>query len=224
MKKFIIAVIIVLSSVSFVNAEIAQIGLDISQILGASAAYNAGTKDSTWSGGADGWFLTDTGTFAFFSTCGINSVTVNATIYDLIDTSHDGIASAVSNTANWNICLKAGSTQIAYFAGQLSGNYNEVEVSKDMLEGRAVVTINEAEFNNDFLSKFMDGCLVWNGGNLAGIIANIALPEGTNYQSYATGYSSNNMILTLYADETQIPEPATLTMLALGALSLIRRK
>jgi hypothetical protein len=32
------------------------------------------------------------------------------------------------------------------------------------------------------------------------------------------------MILTLYADESQIPEPATMTLLALGALSLIRRK
>jgi hypothetical protein len=223
MKKFIFIVIMVLC-VSTVHAEIAQIGIDISQVLGASAAYNATTRTSTWTGGADGWFLTDTGVFAFFSACGINSVTVNATIEDLIDTSHDGIASAVSDTANWNISLKANGTQVAYFAGQLAGNYNEVEVSNDMLEGRAVVSIENVTFDNSFLSTFFGGTLVWNGGDKAGIIADISLPKGTGYTTYANSYSTGNMILTLYADESQIPEPTTITLITIGALSLIRRK
>ena len=50
------------------------------------------------------------------------------------------------------------------------------------------------------------------------------LPTDTNFGSYAEGYTTNLTTLWLNADETTIPEPATMALLGLGALLLRKRK
>ncbi|OHB49844.1 MAG: hypothetical protein A2Y10_09470 [Planctomycetes bacterium GWF2_41_51] len=220
MKKFIITAMMVMLFVSAVHADIVKIGIDIFQGLGASANYN-GAGQSVWSGGAGGWILTDGGEFKFLEND--IDISISATINGMADTSQNGTASAVFSSATWTINLSRNESSVAYFRGHLFGNYNELEFGNNQLEGRGVVTIDEISFDNTYWQGILNGAVVWNGGDKAGIISNITVP-GTGFDSYAQSYSSNNMILTLYADESMIPEPATMTLLAIGALSLIRKR
>jgi len=225
MKKLIMLCIVLLLSASVYADTIEALGIDIAQVMGASSGYNAGTGIITWSGGAAGWILTDNDTFYFFDS--IVNIDITAGISGITDTSSGGVASASFSTALWNINLTISgyANPVASISGHLYSNYVETEVDTDMLEGRAVVVVDAANFDNAYWTAVLGQPVEWNGvGDLAGIIANTTLPNGTNYQSYAQSYTSDNLIVTLYADETQIPEPATIAILALGALGMISRR
>ena len=226
MKKLIMLGIVLLFSAQVLYAEtIEALGIDIAQAMGASSGYDAGTGTITWSGGAAGWMMTDNGTFHFFDS--IVNIDIAAAINGVTDLSSGGVASASFSSALWNINLTISgyAIPVASISGHLSSNYVETEVDTDMLEGRAVVVVDSATFNDAYWTAVLGQPITWNGvGDLAGIIANTALPDGTNYQSYAQSYTSDNLIVTLYADENQVPEPATIAILALGALGMISRR
>ncbi len=226
MKKLIMLGIVLLFSASVLHADtIEALGINIAQAMGASSSYGAGTGTITWSGGAAGWVLTDNDDFYFFDS--VVTIDIAAGISGITDTSSGGVASASFNSALWSINLSVSgyTNSVANISGHLSSNYIETEVDTDMLEGRAVVVVDSATFDDAYWTAILGQPITWNGiGDLAGIIANTTLPDGTNYQSYAQSYSSDNLIITLYADENQVPEPATIAILALGALSLVRKK
>ncbi len=229
MKKFVVfAAMMALVAAMPVHAQtLTKVGVGIEQILGASAAYNAVQQKITWSGGIDGWLLTDSGYFSFFSELpNYNSVPVSATFTLMTDLSSGGQAKARFASSAWNIDLIAGGSSVAYIAGHISGSYNEVEVDPDMLEGRAVVIVDVANFDEAYWEAILgEGqTLGWEGiGLKAGIIANITLPYETGIEDYSEDYASDNVIVTLYADEGVIPEPATIALLSLGGLLLRKR-
>jgi len=227
MKKFLVlSIMMFLFLTPAVNAVEVE-AIQIIQTLGGSSTYSGGTIN--WSGGVTGWIMTDAGNFYFSdSLTGFTSMPITANFTSMTDTSSGGVASASFASGTWSISLNitgyAG--PVAYIAGHLSSSYNEAEVvNEGRLEGKAVVIVDTATFNDAFWTTVLNGStLTWDGiGELAGIISNTYLPSGTNYQSYATGYSSENMIVTLYADESQIPEPATMLLLSIGGLLLRKR-
>jgi len=226
MKRFFVfSAIMFLFLAPAVNAVTGAIeAIQIVQTLGVSSVYDNGTI--TWSGGVTGWILTDTGNFYYLNNIpDFTSTPVTATFTSVIDNSANGIANASFASGTWSISFNFGGQIVANISGHLSSVYNELEVATDQLEGHAVVIVDTATFNNTFWTAKIGSELVWDGvGEQAGIIANTTLPVGTAFDSYAQSYSSDNMIITLYADESQIPEPATIALLGLGALSLIRRK
>jgi hypothetical protein len=226
MKKLIVLCIACLLAAASLQAKtISAVGIDIAQVMGAGAGYNAASGTITWAGGAAGWVLTDDDNFYFFDS--VVNVSIDASISGITDLSSGGTANASFSSALWsiNMTVSGYANPVASIAGHLYGNYVETEVDTDMLEGRAVVVVDTANFDDDYWTAALGQPIMWNGvGELAGIIANITLPYGTNYQSYAQSYTSENLIVTLYADENQIPEPATIGLLAFGVLSILRRK
>lgn len=229
MKKFIVftAMAVVFSALP-VQAGISEIGIELVQDFGASAGFDAGTQTITWSGGVDGWLMTSDGQFVPFSALpGFESCPVNASFTIMTDTSSGGLASARFTSGAWDISVIANGVTVASLAGSVVGNYNETEtgVDTDALNGRAIVVVDSSNFNQSYWSPLVGGTIDWDGvGELAGIIGDITLPYGTNIQDYSTSYISENVIVTLLADESQIPEPATMGLLALGGLLLRRKK
>lgn len=232
MKKFVVfAAMAVVFSALPVQAEFITglgIGIDLLQDFGASANFNAGTKTITWSGGVDGWLMTNDGQFVPFSALpNFESCPVNAAFTIMTDTSSGGLASARFTAGAWDISVIADGITVASLTGHVVNNYNETEtgVGTDALNGRAIVVVDSSYFNQSYWMPLVGDTIGWDGvGELAGIIGDITLPYGTNIQDYSTSYATDNVIITLLADESQIPEPATMSLLALGGLLLRRKK
>ncbi len=205
--------------------EVEQI--QIIQDIGVTAEYDAGTGTTTWSQGAAGWLLTDGGQVESFS-----DVSVTGTFSGAVDQSSGGLASAVfTNPGTWSITMNYALGTAVEISGITSTNWTETETGADTdkIDGRAVVEVTAYTFDTGWFGDLWgigDLDLQWEGGlnSLAGLIADITLPNGTGYTSYDDDYSTSNATITLWADEGVIPEPATLCLLAFGAVGLLRRR
>ena len=197
------------------------------QYFGVDAGFNAGSQTITWSGGVNGWLLMDTGDYVFLSDLpDFESSPVNATITTMTELSSGGQAKARFASGVWDISIIANGHSVASLSGSIVGNYNETEtaVASDALNGRAVVIVQTATFDDAYWSDAVGETIGWDGvGQQAGIIADISLPYGTNILDYSKNYHSDNVVVTLLADESQIPEPATMALLVLGGLFLRKR-
>lgn len=228
MMRFVAVLVMALciASVSMagpVNLEQIQIIQDI----GVTAEYNASTGITTWSQGAAGWLMTDGGKVESFT-----DVSVSGAFSGAVDQSSGGLASAVfTNPGTWTITMNHGVGNAVTISGTTSTDWVETEtgVDTDKIDGRAVVVVTSYTFDTGWFGALWginDLDLQWEGGlnSLAGLIADITLPNGTGYTSYADNYSSTNATITLWADEGVIPEPATLCLLGFGAVGLLRRR
>ncbi|MBN1457540.1 MAG: PEP-CTERM sorting domain-containing protein [Sedimentisphaerales bacterium] len=210
-------------SVSFA-ALVEQV--QIIQDIGVTAEYDASAGTTTWSQGASGWMLTDGGKFQSFS-----DVTVSGTFIGAVDVSSGGLASAVFSSGTWDIVMNGALGMAVHVSGHTVSSYVETEtgVDTDHIDGRAVVMVDDYFFDAGWLGDIWgipDLDLEWEGGlnDLAGLIADITLPNGTGITDYQSDYTSTNTTITLWADESVVPEPMTVILLGLGALSLRKRR
>jgi len=227
MRKFkvILALLAVGMMVSVSNAGIGGDVIDGVQLIstsGVSASYDNATGITSWSQGASGWLMTNGYQAAAFT-----SVSITGTFYGAVDTTSDGHPSAIFNSGTWSMHLENGSLNVDV-AGHTLGNYVETEgkLQEGHIDGRAIVIVDSATFSfGDY--GWGEVQLHWEGdtGNQAGLIADIALPQGSTFSNYATdSYESTNTTISLWADEGTVPEPATLILLGLGGLLLRKRK
>ncbi|MGD0784554.1 MAG: PEP-CTERM sorting domain-containing protein [Sedimentisphaerales bacterium] len=229
MKKYIVfaALISVFFAVPVRAQYVESMGLGTLQTVAINANYD-GSGTIVWSGGQNGWLATDDYSgFVYFSQLPyFHSVTATATFTGMTDTSSGGQASASFSSGNWSITINAtGSGDVLTLAGHILENhtYNEKEIdSTNKLDGRAVVVVDTAAFDDAYWENTDVGVLSLND-NIAGMIANISLPTALDFNSYAQAYASNNVTVTIYADESIVPEPATMALLALGGLLLRKR-
>ncbi len=229
MKKYLcLCAAILAMSVSLSYADqIEYVKLAFQQTLGVSADFTAGSGANIhWSGGRDGSLMTEYYDFAYFSTAQ-DMISADFTLMTDLSPS-GGPAKASFADGDWAInVVVSGYGNVASIEGHIQGNYNEFATNPEgtALEGRAVAIVDSATFNNAYWQPIIGVPITWEAeGSAAGVIATITLPEGTpgivNYQS---DYFTPNVIVTIYADESVVPEPATMALLALGGLLLRKR-
>lgn len=230
MKKYIVcaALILVFFAVPIRADYLETMAIGILQETGSVANYDHSSQTITWSSGQDGWLTTeDYSGFVYFSELpGFNSnfVAATATFTGMTDNSSGTQAKASFSSGDWSITLNAtGWGDVLQLGGDILGNYNETELdNSNKLNGRAVVVIDTAIFNNDYWATTDVGAISMTD-TLVGMIVDISLPSSPAFDSYAQDYASNNVTVTIYADESIVPEPATMTLLALGGLLLRKR-
>lgn len=214
-----IGMLVSVSQAGFVDG----IKIELASISGATSSYDHTTNTTSWSNGASGWIMSEG-----YEATGFTSAAITGTFSGAVDTSSGGLASAIFNTGTWTMSLTKGGLQVD-ITGSIVGNYVETEgkLQEGHIDGRAVVIVETATFT--FGDYFGNGSaqLNWKGGtgSQAGLIADITLPNGSTFGDYDTeSYNSTNTTITLWADEGVVPEPASLCLLGLGAVGLLKRR
>jgi PEP-CTERM motif len=195
--------------------------MDVTEIdnLAVHSSYNAATHQLTWSNGGVATLYYATGSAIF-------RVNVDATFDNMTDTSLNGLASAVFASGSFTVNFYALSdqsktTSLGSTTGQFwpSWTYKESEIleSPSKLYGSVPM-----ELTSWTLSGY-----AWSGGlnTEGGLTATTTnINNNGNISDYQSNWSSSNTVVRVLADATGIPEPATMCLLGLGALGLIRRK
>ncbi|GEM_PF-1183156 len=196
--------------------------------LGAEAAYYANDGDQPgdqgdlyWAGGETAFVylvgeampleLDVTGT-AHWSQCTDTSGLPGTNIAE---------AAAIFEEGSFTFSFSHEGTPLGSMTGSLAGNhYIEGETSPDYLYGSALIRVDTFDLTKDAEDYAWQGGI----GDLGGVMVSTQLAVNTNLQSYHEDWSSNNCLITVLADETYIPEPATMGLLALGGLVVVYRR
>ena len=158
---------------------------------------------------------------------------ITGTFSDVTDTSSGNLASALFASGSWSLEFSGSGSwldPVFTISGHTINNYAETETGVDTnkLDGRAIVIVDEATFTLGFFESWFGFpvTMEWEGGvgTMAGLIADVTLPVEPDMTDYASDYTSTNLIVTLWADESVVPEPATITLFGAAGLLLLRRK
>jgi hypothetical protein len=187
--------------------------------LSVNSDFYAGTQQLQWTNGGFASVKWNGGTTRY-------RVTFNGTWGDMLDlTQPGGPAKASFGTGSFsatffNLTDSTKSNPIASASGSLySGfRYNERETqeSPSELYGAAIVKLDTWSVPG---FTWIEGL-----GAPAGLTATTSNITPTNVISYQFDWNSDNTIITILADESGIPEPATVCLLGLGAAGLVSRR
>lgn len=223
--SILIMVLLVFPVVS--NAALVK-QVQLTQATGGYADYDAGTGTITWSGGGGGWLMTDS-----YGVVNFADADITGTFSGVTDTSSGNLASALFSSGTWSLEFSGSGSwldPVFTISGHTINNYAETETGVDTnkLDGRAIVIVDSAYFTLGFFDDWfgIPVTMEWEGGigTYAGLIADVTLPIAPDITDYASDYTSTNLIVTLWADESIVPEPATITLFGAAGLLLLRRK
>jgi hypothetical protein len=200
--------------------SVQSMDVEVSDIdnLAVHSSYNAATHYLTWSNGGIATLYYETGNAKF-------RVNVDAAFDSMTDTSSGGLSSATFASGSFTVNFYAfsdsgktnslGSTTGQFYPGW---TYKEGEILENPSKLYGSVPM-------ELTSWTLPG-YAWSEGLNAegGLTATTTNISTTNISDYQTSWSSSNTVVRLLADETGIPEPATITLLGLGAAGLISRR
>lgn len=186
--------------------------------LAVQSNYDAALGQLVWSQGGVAILHHAAGTDRY-------RVTVNGLWDDVTDMSVGETAAAVFDTGSFNVTFFAladstKSTPIGNLSGSLfsGANYyfeSETADNPSELYGAALIKLDSW-----MLTGFQWAENLGDPGGLTASTSNLVQWDIDNYQF---NWRSNNTIVTILADESGIPEPATICMLGLGAVAALRR-
>jgi hypothetical protein len=194
-------------------------------LTGVIANYTAppATGSLHWTGG---------GKFMIYSTDPLSPVntyypTVDVTFSNGIDQSSDGNAKALFSGMSFSVDIYSNRARNVYL-GTVGGTlynsnckYLEQEIDTtplggSVLDGGAVIKLTSFDIPGyQWVEDY---------GAPAGMTSTTNLAAGNNIADYLSNWSSGNTTITVLADESGIPEPATIGLLTLGGLLLRRKK
>jgi hypothetical protein len=191
---------------------------------GFTAVYD-GSK-ITWSGGASITFYD--GTEAPILTLADN-INLSATFEDVTDDSSGSVASATFDVINWSVSYNS---LVLLSGGNVAGEvYTEEEQSlpyppfdgSGTLAGAGIVQVTGGLLTGTWAHG--GGDFGWADSVFDAAKLKSEIIVGPSFDSYATQtYETFNTTMWIYADETIVPEPMTVILLGLGALSLRKRR
>ena len=155
----------------------------------------------------------------------IYRVRVSGILNDMTDLSVGGVAQASFDVGNLNVNLfaladPAKTTSIGSFAASLFSGFSYIETetaeNPSELYGAAIVKMDSWSVPGYQWSELI--------GAMGGMTATTSVLTQINISDYQSDWDSDNTIVTLMADESGIPEPATIALLGLGGLALLKKR
>jgi hypothetical protein len=227
MKKVLSSVVVLAMMCSAASAGInlQSIRIDSLQADGVYAEYDHETSTLTWSGGASVSLYSSNNGSGDPVMVFDEDVTVSSVFTMMTDLSSGGAAKAQFAAIDWSVSINE--IQViwgTHGAGQLFVEEEQYEdvggfiFDSGILWGSGVVDVVGCAFSD----LVPDMC--WDDDNGDARLKSLVLVD-PDFDSYST-QSYNTFISTiwLFADETVIPEPATMALLALGGLAVLRGK
>jgi hypothetical protein len=145
---------------------------------------------------------------------------VLATFEDMTDTSSGGVASAEFGSGAWSIQIFDSGSQLVLDMSGTVDWYDEIESTNNGVTGTGIVTlVGSVSLGGELLGHD------WASTNgKSGLFSGLSNAQPQPLTSYQTDWSSGFVWMTLYADSSVVPEPATIMLLGLGAVVLARRR
>lgn len=215
--KMWLVLLLLVSVPSFGALTIQKIRVDQIEGDGFTASYSPQTLQ--WSGGASVSLyssLDGSGTpVATFS----GVVNIAGTFTGLTDMSSGTTAKASFSSINWSISV-LGIPMI--WGTEKPGELfiEEEQFNTGILWGSGIVQVTGCAFGT--VQEFLDYC--WDDDNGDARLKSQVIVQRA-FNSYLTNsYSTKNTTMWLFADESVIPEPATMALLGLGSLVVLRKR
>ncbi len=230
MKKTILGlgIFLLCAAPGFGGLDVGTISIDVLQGDGLTAVYDHTTQTLTWSGGATvSLYSSNNGSGDPIETfhTGIN---IQGTFTNMTDQSSGDVAKATFAVVNWSVSVLG--TQVIWGTQKAGELFVEEEQTSSLpfppfttygngiLFGSGVVQVTGSLFdaiNPDY---------AWTDDNGDARLKS-QVTGSASFDSYLT-QSYNTLVTTMwiYADETVIPEPATMALLGLGSLLALRKR